>query len=193
MIEVRETHLDENTKIEDNSSPTKTIIENLDDELTITKNKKDKQDMTKNQKKKLIIFIVVAIIAGTVTGYGSAQLNRKTNLDEGNVAQVASEVDTIKAGDFFGITDTDTFSDSAQGYLDKGGVNGEGSHSLLREGGGSQTVALTSSVTDLDDFVGMEIKVWGETNKAQVSGWFMDVGRVEVIDVDAQSPIQSLD
>lgn len=193
MIEVRETHLDEKPKIEDNLNPPKTIIENLDDEPTITKNKKDKQIMTKKQKKQLIIFSLVAIIAGTLTGYGSAQLNNQTNLDEGNVAQLASEVDTIKAGDFFGVTDKDTFADSVQGYLDKGGVNGEGSHSLLREGGDSQTVALTSSITDLDDFVGMEIKVWGETNKAQVSGWFMDVGRVEVIEVDAQSPVQSLD
>lgn len=193
MSEINQTHIDENDKIEENQDSPNTIIENLDDDLVIEDNKRDKNKMTKKQKKKFIIFALVAIVAGTLTGYGSAQLRSKNNLDEGNVAQVASEVETIKAGDFFGVTDKDTFSDSAQGYLEKGGVNGEGSHRLLREGGDSQTISLTSSVTDLDDFAGMEIKVWGETNKAQVSGWFMDVGRVEVIEVEAESPIQTLD
>jgi hypothetical protein len=193
MSEINQTHIDENDKIEENQDSPNTIIENLDDDLVIEDNKRDKNKMTKKQKKKFIIFALVAIVAGTLTGYGSAQLRSKNNLDEGNVAQIAGEVETIKAGDFFGVTDKDTFSDSAQGYLEKGGVNGEGSHRLLREGGDSQTISLTSSVTDLDDFAGMEIKVWGETNKAQVSGWFMDVGRVEVIEVEAESPIQTLD
>lgn len=193
MIEVRKINIDEKQKIEENQDPLNTIIENLDDDTIITKNKQDKKPMTKGQKKKFIIFIIVAIVAGTLTGYGSTQLNKKNNLDEGNVAQVAGEIETIKAGDFFGVTDEATFADSAQGYLEKGGINGEGSHRLLREGGANQTITLTSSVTELDDFVGMEIKVWGETNKAQASGWFMDVGRVEIINVEAQSPIQSLD
>lgn len=193
MIEVRKIDIDENSKIEDNLNPPNTIIENLDDEPKKKNAKQDKQQMNKTQKKKFIIFAVIAILAGTLTGYGSSRLNKRNDLSKGNIAQVASEVNTIKAGDTFGITDKDTFSDSAQGYLEKGGVNGEGSHRLLREGGESQTVALTSSVTDLDDFVGMEIKVWGETNKAQQSGWFMDVGQVEVIALDAESPIQTLD
>jgi hypothetical protein len=192
MTEVRETDLDEKAKIEDNLNPPNTIIENLDDEVKSTK-KQEKKAMTKNQKKKFIIFIVVAIVAGTLTGYGSAKLSKGSDFNKEEVSQVVSEGETIKAGDTFGITDENTFSDSVQGYLEKGGINGEGSHRLLREGGASQTVTLTSSVTDLDDFVGMEIKVWGETNKAQVSGWFMDVGLVEVIAVDAESPVQSLD
>lgn len=190
MIEVRKMNIDETQQIEDNQDSPNTIIENLDDDTiidtNIDTNKQDKKTMNKAEKKKFIIFIVVAIAVGILTGYGSAKLSKKNNLDAGNVAQVASEVDSIKAGDFFGVTDEGTFTDSAQGYLEKGGVNGEGSHRLLREGGPSQTVAITSSVTELDDFVGMEIKVWGETNKAQVSGWFMDVGRVEIIAVDAE-------
>jgi hypothetical protein len=193
MSEINQTHIDENDKIEENQDSPNTIIENLDDDLVIEENRQDKNKMTKKQKKKFIIFAIVAIVAGTLTGYGSAQLKGKSNLNEGNVAQVASDTETIKAGDFFGVTDKDTFSDSAQGYLEKGGIDGEGSHRLLREGGESQTISLTSSVTDLDDFAGMEIKVWGETNKARVSGWFMDVGRVEVIEVEAESPIQTLD
>lgn len=193
MIEVRKINIDQKQENIDNQDSPNTIIENLDDDTMIETNKQDKKAMTTTQKKKFVIFIIVAILAGTLTGYGSSQLKKTNNLDEGNVAQVASDTESIKAGDFFGVTDESTFSDNAQGYLEKGGIDGEGSHKLLREGGASQTVALTSSVTDLDDFVGMEIKIWGETNKAQKSGWFMDVGRVEVITVDAQSPIQSLD
>lgn len=193
MIEVRKIDIDEDPKIADNLNPPNIIVENLDDELKNQNNQLDKQQMNKTQKKKFIIFAVIAILAGTLTGYGSSRLNKSNDLTKGNVAQVAGEVNNIKPGDTFGISDRDTFSDSAQGYLEKGGVDGEGSHRLLREGGQSQTVSLTSSVTDLDDFVGMEIKVWGETNKAQQSGWFMDVGQVEVISVEAESPIQTLD
>jgi hypothetical protein len=33
---------------------------------------------------------------------------------------------------------------------------------------------------DLDSFVGMDVKVWGITFQAEIAGWLMDVGRVEV-------------
>ncbi|HNV45199.1 hypothetical protein KBB59_02305 [Candidatus Woesebacteria bacterium] len=193
MIEVRKIDIDENPKITDNLNPPNIIIENLDAEPKNQSHQQDKQPMNKAQKKKFIIFAVIAVLAGTLTGYGTSRLSKRNDLTKGNVAQVAGEVNNIKPGDIFGISDRDTFSDSAQGYLEKGGVDGEGSHHLLREGGQSQTVALTSSVTDLDDFVGMEVKVWGETNKAQQSGWFMDVGQVEVISIDAEPPSQTLD
>ncbi|MFA6814223.1 MAG: hypothetical protein GX943_03570 [Candidatus Pacebacteria bacterium] len=197
MTELQKIDIDEKAKIEDNLNPPNTIIENLDDSpVNINNkqnNKQEDEQMNKKQKKKFIIFALIAILAGILTGYGSSRLKQNSKSGKGDFAQVASEVSSIKAGDVFGVSDKDTFSDSAQGYLEKGGVNGEGSHRLLREGGKSQTITLTSSVTDLDDFLGMEIKVWGETNKAQVSGWFMDVGQVEIITVEAESPIQTLD
>ena len=83
-----------------------------------------------------------------------------------------------------------SFKDSAEGYLEEGGLEGEGSHKLLRPGGDSQTVYLTSSVTDLDELVGTEVRIWGETFKGQKAGWLMDVGRVEVLKVDAESPAE---
>ena len=95
---------------------------------------------------------------------------------------------TVKNGDIFGSPDAETFKDSAQGYLEAGGLESEGSHKLLRPGGDSQTVYLTSSVTDLDKFLGMEVKIWGETFKAQQAGWLMDVGRVEIVNTQAQAP-----
>ena len=72
----------------------------------------------------------------------------------------------------------------------KGGIEGEGSHRILRPGGETQTVYLTSSVIDLSPFVDHKIKVWGETFAAQKANWLMDVGRVEVIELNAETPFE---
>jgi hypothetical protein len=96
----------------------------------------------------------------------------------------------VKNGEVFGLPDTETFKDSAEGYLEEGGLEGEGSHHLLRAGGASQTVYLTSSVTDLDKFKGMQVKIWGETFKAQHAGWLMDVGRVQVVATQGNKPAE---
>ena len=61
---------------------------------------------------------------------------------------------------------------------------------MLRVGGVSQTVVLTSSATDLSKLVGMNVKVWGETFKAQKAGWLMDVGRIQVISTKGQPPAE---
>lgn len=139
-----------------------------------------------------IILSVVAILAGLLTGYGVFRLQNKSGGQltgkDAPISQVAG--DQVAVGDVFGSPDTETFKDSAQGYLEAGGIDGEGSHKLLREGGETQTVYLTSSVTDLDKLVGMEVEVWGETFKAQKAGWLMDVGRVEVVKLDAQVPTE---
>lgn len=155
-----------------------------------TTTEREKTPMTQRQKKMMFILGAVAIVAGIGTGYGAWRLRTKTGGPSSPIAtqQVAGE--TVNNGDVFGVTDDQTFKDSAEGYLEAGGTNGEGSHSLLRAGGPSQTVHLTSSITDLDKFVGMQIKVWGETFKGQKAGWLMDVGRVQVIEVNGQAPIE---
>ena len=84
----------------------------------------------------------------------------------------------------------ETFSNNAKGYLEKGGIDGEGSHHLLRPGGPSQTLYMTSSVTDLDKFEGMEVEVWGETFTSEKAGWFMDVGRVQIVKVSGEMPTE---
>ena len=150
--------------------------------------------MSKKAKKTFIIICGLAILAGTLTGFGAYKLKNKNG---GNVAQVENvtveDANKVKNGDVFGVQDKDTFADNATGYVEAGGVEGEGSHKLLREGGDSQTVALTSSVVDLDKLVGFEVKLYGETHKAEKAGWFMDVGRVEVVNTEAEAPIQTLD
>ena len=63
----------------------------------------------------------------------------------------------------------------------------------MRPGGESQNVYLTSSVVDLDLFVDHKIRIWGETFSAQKAGWLMDVGRVEVIELNVEKPSESLE
>ena len=79
-----------------------------------------------------------------------------------------------------GIADESTFRDSAEGILQEGGINGEGTHHLDRGTGEAKYVYLTSTVIDLDKFVGKKVTVWGETIKAKSAGWLMDVGKIKV-------------
>ena len=138
-----------------------------------------------------IVLTIIAVLSGVGTGFGSFKLfANKSNSSESNLAlQELPTAGKLNVGDTFGSKD-ESFKDSAEGYLEVGGLDGEGSHKLLRPGGESQTVYLTSSVTDLTQLAGTEIKVWGETFKGQKAGWLMDVGRVEVLKVDAESPAE---
>ena len=143
--------------------------------------------------KLMLIISLVAIAAGIATGYGGYKLKSGEGSSllpkPSDIQQVADE-GQIEVGDVFGVKDEETFKDSAQGYLEIGGIDGEGSHKIIRKGGDSQTVYLTSSITDLDKFAGMEVKIWGETFKGQKAGWLMDVGRVEVIATESQAPTE---
>lgn len=126
-----------------------------------------------------VIFTAVAIVLlGVVTGYllSKNQTANKSGaaLSGGKNAQGLAKV--------VGLKDEKTFKDSAEGTLRSGGIDGEGSHNLERPGGPSQTVYLTSSTVPLDDYVDKKVKVWGETFAAEKAGWFMDVGRLELLE-----------
>jgi len=92
-----------------------------------------------------------------------------------------SSADQLKVGQVYGNT-TATFADSATGTIEAGGVNGEGTHTLIRPGGEDQKAALTSSVVDLDLFVGRQVEIKGETNSSRKAGWFLDVGSIKIIE-----------
>ncbi len=158
---------------------------------TLNLDTKENKNMQPNHKKLLFVTLFIAIAAGFGTGFGAFKLKMKTSASDSPQADQLVAGDKVKDGDVFGVKDDQTFKDSAEGYLEKGGTeDGEGSHRLLREGGESQTVYLTSSITDLDKLVGMQVKVWGETFKGQNAGWLMDVGRVQVVAVDAEAPVE---
>ena len=129
------------------------------------------------------LIILGVIFAGTGTGWmltkGSSG-DSATAVDEGD--KVAPGAKVTEGGKEAVINDEKTFKDKAEGTLEEGGIDGEGTHKLIRPGGANQTVYLTSSVIDLDEFVGKKVEVWGETNKGQKAGWLMDVGRVRVLD-----------
>lgn len=124
----------------------------------------------------LLIFLIVVSL-GIFAGYFLAGSSSKANSTDTSTLS-ASEV---KKGDTFGSNDTKTFKDSTEGILKKGGIGDEGAYHLVRPGGDSQNVYLTSSLVDLSKFVGRKIKVWGETNAAEKAGWLMDVGKLQLL------------
>ena len=129
---------------------------------------------------KIIGAFVIIVLLGIGSGYflstrGSSVGGGKT-VSAGNILNSNS----VPKGTVIGSNDTTTFKDTAEGVLQQGGIDGEGAYHLVRSGGPSQYVYLTSSIVDLSKFTGQKIKVWGQTQKAQHAGWLMDVGRVEV-------------
>ncbi len=136
------------------------------------------------EKKQIITFSLLAIFIGVIVlGVGSGYLLTFVSGKTANLSiKKSGSASAINKGDIFGTTDVKTFKDSTQGVLENGGIDGEGQFHLVRPGGISQNVYLTSSVVDLSKFEKRKIKVWGETQKAQKAGWLMDVGKVEVLE-----------
>jgi len=120
------------------------------------------------------------LVLGVITGFILSRRGTAGNAAGAN-ASVAGK-DMVKTANEVGSTDTATFKDTAQGVLQAGGIKGEGTHKLVRDGGPSQTVYLVSSVVDLDSYVGKKIQVWGQTLKAKYAGWLMDVGRLKILE-----------
>lgn len=125
-------------------------------------------------KETLIISLVALLVVGLgiFTGW-----NLSGSASAGSDVVVPGSKQTSQEA---GIDDESTFSDSVEGKLESGGISGEGTHHLLREGGDSQTVYLTSTVIDLESFVGKDVTVWGQTVSGQKAGWLMDVGKIKV-------------
>lgn len=137
------------------------------------------------------IIISIVLILGIVSGFwisrfwpikksGNSIIDSITQNEVTSAEEIKSESDLI-TGKAYGDT-AKSFKDSATGIVEKGGVNGEGTHTLNREGGKSQRAALTSSVLDLDLFVGKKVEIKGETNSSSKAGWFLDVGVIKILE-----------
>jgi len=128
---------------------------------------------------KLLGILLVVVLLGMGSGYflsdknggGSSVTPGKRLLGSG-----------VEKGKTYGDGDSKTFKDTAEGTLKEGGIEGEGQYHLVRPGGDSQNVYITSSQVDLSLFIDRKVKVWGATQTAQVAGWLMDVGRVQVLE-----------
>jgi hypothetical protein len=136
------------------------------------------------KNKSLIPVIIIFILVAVGGFYSGAWLKAKNSgtIVSPELSGIQSDIPTtgIKVGDIFGSPDEKAFKDPATGVIDKGGFNGEGTHKLVRAGGASQTVYLTSSTIDLDALVGHQVTIWGQTFKGQKVGWLMDVGRAKI-------------
>lgn len=126
---------------------------------------------------KIIVIFICAAVLGILSGFGFSR-NTISSVSTGTV----SNLSTVGKGTLVGSGDTNTFKDTAEGILKTGGIDGEGAFHLVRPGGDSQNVYLTSSIVDLSALVDRKIKVWGQTQKAKHAGWLMDVGRIEVLE-----------
>jgi len=170
------------------------LLHSMDDKAPKEKQvMKKKNSKTKTNPLVVIVGALVIVLAGSITGFGLS----KAVGSSGKTADTVTGIEAgtgkisdgeISKGDVLG--NPDKKGDEAEGVLEKGGINGEGSHKLLRPGGPSQTVYLTSSVVDLDQLVGHEVKVWGDTFAAQSAGWLMDVVTLEVVNLDAAKPFE---
>jgi hypothetical protein len=126
---------------------------------------------------KVLLVLLLMIIIGVGAGYGGSFFSSATGT---SLVPSALNPNAPAKGKVFGSGDTSVFKDTAEGNLQNGGIDGDGEYHLVRPGGPSQSVYLTSSTLDLSQFVGQKIKVWGQTQAAQHAGWLMDVGKVEV-------------
>lgn len=125
---------------------------------------------------KLILVLVIVALLGVGGGYFLSK--KGGNLTPGSITQLGGS--SAGKGTVFG--SDKTTGDTAEGILKEGGIEGEGQFHLVRPGGDSQNVYLTSSNVDLSKIIGKKVKVWGETQKAKTAGWLMDATRVEVLE-----------
>lgn len=136
----------------------------------------------------ILVIVVLAIVSGLgfsrvfpMAGKNSTQ----TLTGSGDQPQLStdsiSSPDQLKVGQLYGDSNS-TFKDSATGVIQKGNINGVGTHILVRDGGPSQRASLTSSTVDLDLFVDKRVDVKGETNASDKTGWLLDVGSIKILE-----------
>lgn len=115
------------------------------------------------------------VIAGVLVG---GLLSGKLGQNPSGAPGVVKSVTNNEIGS----KDEKSFPDTAEGILKEGGIKGEGTHHLEREGGESKTVYLTSTVIDLTSFKDKKVQVWGQTFAGRRTGWFMDVGKIKILE-----------
>jgi hypothetical protein len=116
----------------------------------------------------LVVGVAIVVLAGVGSAWGISRLFIRT------VPPV--KVTSTEAGTL----DPKVKYDTAEGILQEGGIGNEGTFHLVREGGPSKYVYLTSSVVDLRNFLDKKVDVWGETLASKKAGWLMDVAKVKI-------------
>jgi hypothetical protein len=136
---------------------------------------RDVQKLNSKKMMPLVLGSLVVVLLGVATGWllsGNTFGKQTTGAVNQGTKVTANEA---------GIVDENSFDgDTAEGILEEEGIGGEGTHHLVVEGGPSKYVYLTSSVIDLESFVGKKVMVWGQTLSSKKAGWLMDVAKVKV-------------
>jgi hypothetical protein len=153
---------------------------NLEVEKTSQSDNLVKKFPKRSMKKSLgmLLSVLLIVFGGIGSGYLLSGAARGSSV-ESDTPLVSSEA--IDSKTEAGVEDESAFPDEADGILVSGGIDGEGTHHLDRGLGESKYVYLTSTVIDLESFVGQNVQVWGQTVTARKAGWLMDVGKIKVV------------
>lgn len=135
-----------------------------------------------------LMFSIIMVILALVSGFGLSQLlpQKFTGVTSSDSQNATLSTDSISSpndlivGKLYGNSEK-TFKDTATGTIEKGSINGEGTHILNRDGGATQRASLTSSAVDLDLFVGKWVEVKGETNSSTKTAWLLDVSTIKIL------------
>ncbi|MFA6250190.1 MAG: hypothetical protein WC686_01645 [Candidatus Shapirobacteria bacterium] len=136
-----------------------------------------------------IPLVIILVITGITLGYftsrpASSQKSPGLFSSKNNTPVSADSINSsqdLEVGKLYGNQEK-SFKDVAVGVIEKGSINGEGTHILNREGGASQRASLTSSAVDLDLFIGKKVEIKGETNSSNKVAWLLDVGSIKIIE-----------
>lgn len=123
----------------------------------------------------LVVGSFAVVLAGVLTAWLLS-----TKIMARPVGSTSAAPGTKVTSNGAGVLDPKVKYDNAVGTLVAGGIGNEGTHHLERDGGPVKNVYLTSSVIDLQSFVGKKVEVWGETLSSKKAGWLMDVAKIQV-------------
>lgn len=137
-----------------------------------------KTESDKKNRNRIIVTSFVVVVLGLGAGYLLSGASLPGINSSGN--SVGTPDVTVTENEA-GVGDDSAFPDTASGVLVEGGIQGEGTYHLERPGGESQNVYLTSTVINLQSFLGKKVQVRGQTLSAVKAGWLMDVGKIKVI------------
>jgi len=153
----------------------------------LSQNNDSVNQISSKPKKFPIVFVIIVVFA-IICGFWisrfwpSQKAVSLSDIDSTNVVGSDSiSPGSLKVGVVYGDIEK-TFKDTATGVIEKGNINGEGTHILNREGGVTQRASLTSSTVDLDLFIGKKVEIKGETNASNKTAWLMDVGSIKILE-----------
>ncbi len=137
--------------------------------------KKIPQSNSKKNTLFLILGAFIVVVLGIATGWFMSGMGKSTG-SSSEVATVTQSGEVVEAGN------ASEEDDTAEGVLNEGGIEGEGTHFLDRDAGPDKMVYLTSTAVDLQSFVGKKVQVWGKTLASDNAPWLMDVGKIKALE-----------